>query len=462
MSSSGGVKTLVPLDLAYDVKMYGARGDGVADDTAAIQAAINAAGPPGGVVWFPAGTYIVSAPLVWDRSTQVTAQNAPSLVGAGSGATQDKHHENNVSVIAASGTFPVGQFLIDLLGPTANNCQIAGFEVAHLSLRCNLSAAGVRGANQTGSWWHDLVINQPATPAPTNNIGAPSGGLNFVASPSFNGWRNVAERVIVSSGQQDGFDLSEGAGSSVDVISCTAQFNGRYGFISHEATYFVGCEAASNGNADWALSGGGSTTLVGCKQSGNASQNSIIVWPGNLFEALVSGCLFRGTNTNAQTEQVAAMVQLRANANVRFSNCVFIPGTGTSDFIYVNADFTGVQASFDGCAFINNSNGYPAITGALVNLNGIAASVLRIRNSRGANPFGTRAVVVPATGVAVAADYMDRTFYVTAGIGGCTMTIQNGPAVVVPAGALGTVRVPAGQTVTPTYANAPTWLVEGE
>jgi hypothetical protein len=64
--------------------------------------------------------------------------------------------------------------------------------------------------------------------------------------------------------------------------------------------------------------------------------------------------------------------------------------------------------------------------------------------------------------VAVAAAGYDRTFYVTAGATATTMTISNGPAVVIPALAMGTVRVPAGQTVTPTYANAPTWVVEGE
>ena len=36
---------------------YGARGDGTTDDSAAIQAAIDAAGATGGGVWFPTGTY---------------------------------------------------------------------------------------------------------------------------------------------------------------------------------------------------------------------------------------------------------------------------------------------------------------------------------------------------------------------------------------------------------------------
>src|SRR6516225_205857 len=42
----------------FNVKAYGAAGDGVTDDTASIQAAINAAGAaPNGVACFPAGTY---------------------------------------------------------------------------------------------------------------------------------------------------------------------------------------------------------------------------------------------------------------------------------------------------------------------------------------------------------------------------------------------------------------------
>ena len=47
---------------------YGAKGDGVSDDTAAIQAAISSvvhhpqAGPR--IIFFPAGTYLVSRPLL--------------------------------------------------------------------------------------------------------------------------------------------------------------------------------------------------------------------------------------------------------------------------------------------------------------------------------------------------------------------------------------------------------------
>ena len=44
----------------FDVKDFGAKGDSVTDDTAAIQAALDAAGKePGSTVQMGAGTYIV-------------------------------------------------------------------------------------------------------------------------------------------------------------------------------------------------------------------------------------------------------------------------------------------------------------------------------------------------------------------------------------------------------------------
>jgi polygalacturonase len=43
------------------VREFGAVGDGAADDTRAIQSAINATPPGGGIILFPVGTYRVTA-----------------------------------------------------------------------------------------------------------------------------------------------------------------------------------------------------------------------------------------------------------------------------------------------------------------------------------------------------------------------------------------------------------------
>jgi hypothetical protein len=61
-----------------NVRCFGAIGDGVADDTAKIQSAINSS-PGKGIVFFPAGTYKISSTLVVNRNL--------ALCGAGLGIT---------------------------------------------------------------------------------------------------------------------------------------------------------------------------------------------------------------------------------------------------------------------------------------------------------------------------------------------------------------------------------------
>lgn len=61
-SQGGGLKWSSPASATvFNVKDYGATGNGSTDDTAAIQSAIDAASTAGGgTVWFPAGTYMVT------------------------------------------------------------------------------------------------------------------------------------------------------------------------------------------------------------------------------------------------------------------------------------------------------------------------------------------------------------------------------------------------------------------
>ncbi|MCC7085436.1 MAG: peptidylprolyl isomerase [Pirellulales bacterium] len=79
---TGEVYTVGDLSSAKNVFDFGAVGDGVADDTAAIQAAIDAAiADGGGVVYIPAGTFAVSASLVVQEASNV------HIIGAGKGQT---------------------------------------------------------------------------------------------------------------------------------------------------------------------------------------------------------------------------------------------------------------------------------------------------------------------------------------------------------------------------------------
>lgn len=117
----GGVQTNVETKLSQtvSVKDFGAVGDGVADDTAEIQAAIDYAATENVGVFFPAGTYLLAGTL--------TAGSNAALVGEGPGRS-----------ILLKKTASTGHIL-DILGTsTKSNIYIAGF-----SFDCNLIDAGI-------------------------------------------------------------------------------------------------------------------------------------------------------------------------------------------------------------------------------------------------------------------------------------------------------------------------------
>lgn len=91
---------------AVYVASYGAVGNGVTDDTTAIQTAINAAsgrgaGELGGVVYFPSGTYLISSPLILPRT------------GDGTGAVHLVGESSRWAMIKGSSAFPTGRALIE-------------------------------------------------------------------------------------------------------------------------------------------------------------------------------------------------------------------------------------------------------------------------------------------------------------------------------------------------------------
>jgi len=79
MSARCGFVTPPPATVFNVKDPYGAIGDGVVDDTAAIQRAIDAAAAGGGVVFFPPGTYKITSTL--------TVPSNVTLQGAGMGLT---------------------------------------------------------------------------------------------------------------------------------------------------------------------------------------------------------------------------------------------------------------------------------------------------------------------------------------------------------------------------------------
>src|ERR1700722_13023525 len=124
----------------FNVMGFGAKGNGIADDTPAIQNAINA----GGTVYFPSGTYIVSAIL-----------NVPSnvkLLG----------DSNTIIQVAASSTIPYVLYLDSVSNVGIQNLTIDVNKAARTSL--NIPIGAFNGVLMTDCWVdHCTFMNATGT-----------------------------------------------------------------------------------------------------------------------------------------------------------------------------------------------------------------------------------------------------------------------------------------------------------
>src|SRR5674476_261446 len=119
--------TAPPIGLSYlpvvSVRTYGAAGDGIADDTVAIQAALNATDVAGnGTTFLPRGTYLIS--------DTIYVPNKVVLMGSGRSA----------GVIKASTSFPNDGRPMVRLGQAADSL-VFGCRLESVVLDCNSRAA---------------------------------------------------------------------------------------------------------------------------------------------------------------------------------------------------------------------------------------------------------------------------------------------------------------------------------
>ncbi|KAJ3560072.1 hypothetical protein NP233_g11075 [Leucocoprinus birnbaumii] len=175
-----------------NVKDFGARGDGVTDDTAAINAAIQAGSRCGqgcgsstvtpAIVYFPKGTYLVSAPIIAYYYTQLIgdARSPPTLLASAS--------FDGMAVIDADPYIPNGggsqyyinqnnffrsvrNFVIDVRRVPATKSQGTGLHwqvsqatsliniVVEMSTAANTAHQGIFMENGSGGFMGDLVFN---------------------------------------------------------------------------------------------------------------------------------------------------------------------------------------------------------------------------------------------------------------------------------------------------------------
>jgi hypothetical protein len=224
-------------DAALNVKRFGATGDGVADDTAAIQAAIAANPDDRGVVYLPAGTYGISGPL--------TIQSGVTLIGDG---------DETTTIVQAA----------------TSGATITGTDIIRLNIR-DLSLVGPNSGTGVG-----LALDLDAQPA-TAYI-----NLSRVTVRDFGSHGVDVENPIVSTfnrvaAQGNGGDgiylhgqVAGAAGTSVVMNACYGNGNTGVGIHLYNMVYssLVGCAADGN-SVGHHIEGCHAVTLVGCGAESN-------------------------------------------------------------------------------------------------------------------------------------------------------------------------------------------------
>ena len=323
----------------FNVKAFGAVGDGSTDDTTAIQNAINACHTAGGgTVWFPSGTYkLVTNPLKLYSGTTPTivAYSNITLAGSGSSAT-------NGTIIEQTTT---GVDVIKALNDVANGAQSTNITIQDLCV-----AWGTGTLTNSGN---GIYMAQQA-----------AGG------PSFQQWniKNVVAQNFQGSGKY-GFNTESAIVTTFDTcmaVTCANGFNlngavgGTYNSVSTSVTY-LNCYAnmATNGVIGYNCTDNTYISYVGC--AGDIGANTT----GQMYSVLGSsavsfygcGCELDGTHTLTNMWKFGADSGSNGSSQIGMYNCYGFQSKTCID-IYVTGVSTGVTVvGFQDNSSVSGSTG---------------------------------------------------------------------------------------------------------
>ncbi len=335
--TAGGVKTAeaapaqAPLASErglYNVKDYGARGDGSADDTAAIRSAIAAAqqNEYGGVVYLPIGQYVVSAPLVITRSDILILGSGPLATMGGAG-----YNDGNCTTIKPAARWARGDasqpacILFDAVaaGTGVNRCGVERLTILGSNLPSTTQMHGIATYGYVGAF----SVTGCIVGAIANK--SSSGIANTVSYwPTAQGSSII--RNLVQNVGGDGFNLASG---DLTMEHCHAQGCGGNGIsITTRAgdTRIANCRGDLSGLNGFYINVPfgqylGMVQLANCSTQRNMENGIRIVnaASGKISPVYLTGCVFQGDGRSGS-----------GNAGIRLSGPVAATITGCG--VHVN------------------------------------------------------------------------------------------------------------------------------
>lgn len=371
----------------YNVKDYGARGDGTADDTSAIRSAIAAAqqNAYGGVVYLPIGQYVVTAPLVITRSDIM-------ILGAGPLATMGRagYDDGNCTTIKPVATWAQG----DASQPA---CILFDAVTARTGVnRCGVERITILGSNLPP----ETQMHGIATYGYVGAFSVTGCIIGGIANKSSCGITNTTSHWPIAQGNSimrnlvqdmggDGYDLASG---DLTMEHCHAQVCGGNGIsITTKAgdTRLANCRSDMCGRNGYYINVPfginprvgeylGMVQLANCSTQRNMENGIAIVNTrlGEISPVYLTGCVFQGDGRNGSSY-----------AGIRLSGPVMATITGGG--VHVNtvdvrsgAPLFAITVAADGIAppvMLSMLGGfYNAITGFCDKIDAPATSDIRV------------------------------------------------------------------------------------
>lgn len=320
-----------PSSAGLNVKQLGAKGDGVTDDTAAIQKALNTAAASGGTVYIPAGTYRYSKNLVIQGGSNVVVQGDgdASILRAA-----DPGH----SAVAVYGSSHVVLKSFRVESPSATSRSSA--DVAAGVLVAYSSFVEVNGVTAVGPAESGMMVTDGAA-GPSHDV--------------------VIHHSTVRNSLADGFHVTGGA------YNVTLDSNSAYG------------------------TGDDSFASIGYQSSGGANRNITVTNNYSEYSAAggvgIEGSAQVTVSGNRILASVFSGIRVQSNASYRTVAC--------SDVIVSGNTLTGVKTGTAGVGAIMVAANFQDISNVTIANNTVTGTLAeRAIRAFGTNGYAVRGVTI--------------------------------------------------------------------